>query len=190
MSDHSCPWATRTAARRAVLLAMHQPLTVSQCARRSSLPLDACKHILRQFVRRELATCLNGAARSSRVYRLTATSVNHQVALRGRLQLEPREHLFPDIPWDVYGEVCYRHRATVLRALSEPMNPAAIRRRVRVMAPDARISMNNVYDVLQAFVRRGIARSSSNPGDPRVFYDLTERGSHMRHLLLRVEERV
>lgn len=166
---------------------MVQPLTASQCAGRTELTLDCCKSALRQLAQRRLAGCLNEPARSGRVYGLTRVGVHCQRQVRRALQRPDIPYEQPSADWTLYGWLCFRHRAAVLRGLGEPGSASLIRRRAREHAPGLRISANNVRDVLRHFLARGIARLERTEGRRRT-YSLTSNGQLLRTLLIRAEE--
>lgn len=165
---------------------MSQPLTATQLARRIGSAPDSCSHVLSAFVARGLAICLNPAARSSRLYWLTEAGRQCRTRLfpaSAEAPLGPLQDDFAGIDWALYGWVCFRHRAAVISVLGEPMQPARIKRRIRQLKPGARISANNVRDIIRLFLQKGIVRSvlARKKAHPR--YELTEVGARFRKLL-------
>jgi predicted DNA-binding transcriptional regulator len=71
--------------------------------------------------------------------------------------------------------------------MDEPLQPAAIKRRARRHDPEIRMSANNVRDVIQVFLRRGIVTSVLERGKTHPRYELTETGRQLQQLLLRAE---
>lgn len=186
IEDH-CLWLSRSPSRIRVLHSMVQPVTAMQCAERTSLPLDSCKSALRRFAGRRLALCLNESARSSRVYALTRTGVRCQRRSREAASLPhvPYEH--PELDWEHYGWVCFRHRSAVLLALGSPGSAALIKRRARERLPSIRISVGNVREVLHRFVNREIAQIQVSSEGRRLF-SLTPKGEALRNQLQRLAE--
>ncbi len=179
-------WVAQSGRRQRVLHTMVQPLTATQCAERTSFTLDASKAVLRQFARRGLADCLNGLARCSRVYGLTPAGIVVQGRTREANEWSHMAYESPRVDWSLYGWVCFRHRAAVLRGLGEPGTASMIKRRARDQRPTIRISVSNIRGVLRQFLGRGIARVESAPGNRRV-YSLTPTGYLLRGLILRAE---
>jgi len=48
---------------------------------------------------------------------------------------------FPVVDWNLYGWVCYSHRAAVIKILTEPLQPASIRRKIKQEVPGMKISV-------------------------------------------------
>ena len=88
-----------------------------------------------------------------------------------------------DVDWEVYGWLCFSHRSVVLRALTEPMQPAKIKRKIRSRHPNARISANNVRDVIRLFLAKGIVRQVFTKKQSLPRYELTELGCVYQRLL-------
>ena len=69
---------------------MTQPLTVRQISRRTEIPLNICRHIVRELVRRACFYCLNDPARRSRLFWLNEWG---KACQRQLLRLWWRAHL-------------------------------------------------------------------------------------------------
>lgn len=173
--------ATRPRCRQA-LVDLARPLTVTQTARLLGIERDTASYLLRSMQRQGLVRCLNEGARTHRVYGLTAVGKRLQDWLRGIQDLPRRDA--PEGEWDLFGLVCSRHRAAVLLALDAPLRVAEVRRRALRSDPGLRMSANNAGDVLRCFVRQGIAERVPRPKSAFPCYQLTERGRHLRRLLL------
>ena len=104
----------------------------------------------------KMICCLNQEARSSRLYWLTALGAACQKRLRKDLHLPPLEHCFPEVDWQLYGWVCFSHRKAIIKALTEPLQPSAIKRRAFKQDTRLRMSANNVRDIMRLFLERGI----------------------------------
>lgn len=120
------------------------------------------------------------------MYALTRTGVRCQRRAREATSLPHVRYEHPDIEWEHYGWVCFRHRAAVLRALSIPASASQIKRRARERLPSIRISVGNVREVLRRFVSREIAKIQLDLKGRRT-YALTPRGEAIRDLLVRLE---
>jgi len=91
------------------------------------------------------------------------------------------------VNWALYGWVCYSHRSVVLRALTEPMQPSEIRRRIRHRFPAAKISANNVRDIIRLFEKHGIVQKVFIKKKAHPRYELTESGVPFQKLLNQAE---
>lgn len=176
--------------RRKILLALKQPMTARQLTRLTGLSLDACSRVLNELSIYELVQCMNPRARQSRVYWLTALGNQAQARLHSEFGLAPLERGFPETDWDLYGWVCYRHRSAVLKALTEPMQPATIKRKARSQNQQLRMSANNVRDIIHLFRQRGIVRPIRHGRKVHLRYELTDLGRTLRNLLIQAEMRV
>ncbi len=139
--------------------------------------------VVRGLIKLQFLTCLNPQARRSRLYWVTAGGAAHSK----RFCAARCDHQ-PSIDWDLYGWVCYSHRAAILKALVRPLQPCEIKRKARSDNPSLRMSANNVRDVIRLFVGKGIVRCV--PGKRRAHprYELTALGDTLRTLLLRAEQ--
>jgi len=91
------------------------------------------------------------------------------------------------VDWNLLGWVCYRHRAAILKTLSEPLQPSAIKRRARARDPTLRMSANNVRDVIRLFKQRGIVQPVYLRKKKHPRYELTDVGKTLRQLLGQAE---
>ena len=161
-------------------------MTAAQLARRGGVTRVSCSDGIQSLAARGLVRCLNPEARSSRLYWLTDAGMRRQRAWSPAYGRPKRKVLPESIDWNLYGWVCYRHRAAIIKALTEPLQPAAIKRRARTHNPGIRMSANNVRDVIRLFVSKGIVRRiTAKRSHPR--YELSEVGQQLRHLLLEAE---
>lgn len=173
--------------RRKILLALKQPMTARQLTSLTGLSLDACSRVLCELATHRLVQCVNPSARQSRLYWLAELGVRAQVRLRRASGLAPPAHDFPVVDWPLFGWVCYRHRGAVLKTFTEPMQPAAIKRKARSQNPQLRISANNVRDVIRLFQDKGIVRPIRVPRKAHLRYEPTEVGQSFRQLLMQAE---
>lgn len=177
-------WLLQGDRRKRVLTQLTQPLTATQLSHRTGLSIDACGHVLWELSVYELVRCLNEPARSSRIYWLTDIGTACQVKLRKLMGL-PRVALdFPIVDWHLYGWVCFRHRAAVIKALQGAMQPAAIKRRARVQNPGLRMSANNTRDVVRLLLFKGIVEPVYIRKKAHPRYQLTEVGKKLQTLLV------
>jgi hypothetical protein len=93
----------------------------------------------------------------------------------------------PVVDWHLYGWLCYRHRAAILKTIVEPMQPATIKRKARSHDPTLRMSANNVRDVMRLFLWKSIVRQVWIRKKRHPRYELTEVGKILRQLLIQVE---
>ncbi len=164
-------------------------MTARQLSQHTEITLDTCSLVLKGLAGHGLVTCLNGRARRSRLYWLTQPGKQCQSRLRRERGLGALPYDFPMVDWELYGWVCFTHRAAVLTALREPMQPAHIKRVARSQNPALKMSANNVRDVIRLFMWRGIVERLprlKRRSHPR--YELTEEGRKLRVLLLRANE--
>ena len=92
------------------------------------------------------------------------------------------------VDWALYGWTCYTHRAAVIQALTAPLQPAAIRRRIIQENPHMKISANNVTDILRLFLRKRIIRPIQLRRKVHLRYELTELGNKLQKLLSQIDE--
>ena len=180
-------WLLQGQRRKTILIGLKQPMTARQLGRLAEMSTDSCAYALWELSVYRLVRCVNPMACSSRLYWLTPLGVACQRKLHRSHGLEPREHEFPIVDWALYGWVCFRHRAAVIGALVEPLQPAAIRRKATAQNPQLRMSANNTRDVIRLFLARGIVRAvPGRPGrHPR--YELTDVGRKLQLLLRQAE---
>jgi len=175
--------------QRKVFLQLSQPATAKQLARQMGISLDRCSYILGRLAALGLARCLNPFSRRSRLYWLTRLGRAWQRRLRELDRMPPLVHDCPDLDWQLYGEVCYSHRAAVIRTLSQPMQPAQIKRRALFHNPKIRMSANNVRDVIRLLKAEGIVRPVKLKRRAHPQYELTDTGRQMQRLLAQAEAR-
>ncbi len=174
-------WIESEQTRRAVLLAITQPLTVRQISARTGIDLDTCSYVLGKFTARKLATCLNRDARSSRVYWTTA--LGRQCQRRCQPGFSKKLQGFPPVDWAIYGWLCFRHRSAIMRILTEPMQPSEMKRRLRRANANVTISANNVRDIIRLFLAKGLVRRIFVRKKAHPRYELTESGLQFQALL-------
>ena len=140
-------------------MSISQPMTAKQISKVTRLRVDSCSHVLGKFKARGMVICLNPTARNSRVFGLTELGLKCRKQLaRTSGKAEQDMVDVADIDWELYGWVCFRHRAAVIQILTEPMQPSAMKRRLRNRNSGIRISANNVRDIVKLFLARGIVQ--------------------------------
>jgi len=165
--------------RLKVLSSLVQPMTAEQLARKTNLNRDLCSYTLSEFVHRKLSFCLNENALHSRLYWLTQAGQKTQ----RNIGSEHSNVCDTQLNWKLYAWVCYNHRAAVIRAMNEAMQPSAIKRRALYLNSEIRMSANNVRDIMKLFLDRGIVRPVEKRGRSHTHYILTQTGRKIRDLL-------
>ncbi len=171
-------------------MSMKQPLTAKQISKKTRINLDTCSYILRRFVSKELSVCLNPDARNSRLYCLTDLGGRCRERLRQELNLPEQTGKAYDllsVNWELYGWVCFNHRAAVIRTMTGPMQPSEVKRILRVHRPRMKISANNIRDIVRLLLARGIVRPVKIRKKAHLRYELTDVGNQFRQLLMQSE---
>ena len=176
-------YVTRSKRRQRIIESLITPLTATQISRKTGLRADACRHVIGELARHGLIECKNECARRSRLYGLTELGLGCWRRFK-----HPAPATSANVDWELYGWVCYRHRSTILKTMTEPMQPATIKRKARSRDPTLRMSANNVRDVMRLFLRRGIVKQVWVRKKAHPRYELTENGKILQSLLLRAEE--
>lgn len=180
-------WIAQSDRRKLILSSLNQPLTATHVARRSGVGRDSCLHHLWALTIRRILRCLNQDTRFNRLYGLTNLGKACQRRLRDLRSGEPNSYHEPDIPWDLYSSVCYRHRAAVIESLREPMQAATLKRKARLGDSALRMSANNVRDVMRYLLQKQIACTVTIRKKKHPRYELTELGRKFQWLLLNVK---
>jgi len=168
-----------------VLINLKQPMTAKQLSFTTEMSLDGCSHVLKVLARHGLVSCQNPDARKSRIYWLTDKGIVCQKKLLKALNMPLSDYDYSDVDLSLYGWICFSHRALVIRTLGEALQPAAIKRKVRMKNPTARISANNVRDVIKMFLRKGIVRKVYVRKKVHPLYELTGIGWRLRRLMVK-----
>ena len=178
-------WIEKEENRKKILKSISQPCTSKQIARRTRIDMDTCSYVLGKFTARGLVTCLNPKARNSRLYYVTPLGRDCQRALHEDSPADRPQvaHDIPSVNWDLYGWVCFSHRAAIIRILDSPMQPSAIKRRLRNTCPNVTISANNIRDIIRLFLAKGIVQKVTVRKKAYPRYELTETGTKLRQLL-------
>ena len=182
-----CYWLEQSQRRKDIVGSFNQPLTATHVARRTGITRDACLHHLWSLTLRRILRCLNQDTNFSRLYSLTKLGKACQRRIRGLQDREPINYHEPDIPWDLYSSVCYRHRAAVVETVREPMQAATIKRKARLRDSTLRMSANNVRDVMKYLLEAQVVRRATMRKKKHPHYELTELGREFQRLLLNVK---
>ena len=183
-------WMRQGERRQIILRRLQQPMTAKQLAALTGIRPDCCSYVLWELSIYAVVHCLNIDSRKSRLYWLTelGKACRHRLAEHQGLSLVTHE--LPNIDWNLYGWVCFTHRAAVIKALHSPMQPVRIVKTARFKDPHIRMSANNVRDVIKRFLQKGIVQKVPGPrkrSHPR--YSLTTTGLKLQELLFRAEEK-
>ena len=180
-------WIKKGESRRNILMAISQPLTGKQVGKKTGIPVDTCSYTLAKLADKTLVVCLNPEARSSRLYGLTELGRKCRERLYHNLDLSRKEYDSPSINWKLYGWVCFSHRAAVVKSLTQPMQPSAVKRYLRGHMPSLKISANNIRDVMKLLLSQGIVQKVVYRQKAHPRYELTSLGQQFRMLLMRAE---
>ena len=175
--------------QKRIFLRLSQPTTAIQLSHQMGIPSDQCSYLLARMAALKLMRCLNPYSRRSRLYWFTRLGKAWQRRLRHLDRLPPIQHDFPDLDWSLYGDVCYSHRATVVKTLGDPMQPAQIKRRALQRDATIRMSANNARDVVRFLYSHGVIEPVMIRKKAFPRYRLTEIGKHFQRLLLQSEVR-
>jgi predicted transcriptional regulator len=176
-------WIQRSEKRKRVVCIMTQPLTATQLVKRCGYSADACMVILRGLAKNGVVNCLNADALQNRLYWLTEYGKLLQARLNREVGKETPSHDVPEIDWSQYAFVCFEHRAAIIKALEEPLQPATIKKRARSRDPELRMSSNNTRDAIRLLLHRGIVRQVRVRKRAHPRYELTDECREFPRLL-------
>ena len=178
-------WVQQAKRRERLILALVQPMTASQLSWKTDISSDCCSFVLKELEARDLVRCLNPVSRRSRLYWLTEKGQNCLKKLSSESTNDLGEEDYSRVDWDLYGWLCFSHRAAVTVALTEPLQPSAIKKKLRHLMPDVRISANNIRDTIKLLLHRGVVMPVPTKKKVHLRYELTDAGKMLRRLLLR-----
>ena len=164
-----------------------QPMTAKQLVRRTGLSFDSCRDVVADLAAHGLIVCLNSQAVRSRLYWPSELGQRCLVSLYTSTNSTTQTASLPDVDWALYGWICYSHRAAIIKTLTEPMQPALIKRRARSHYADLRMSSNNVRDVIRLFLAKGIVQTVRIRKKAHLRYLLTDIGRQFQTLLRQAE---
>jgi len=178
-------WIKMQQDRKRTLLVMKLPLTAKQIGSKFRMNSAICSRTLNDFTVRGLAKCLNPKARNSRLYHLTDLGKQCQQLLRKELNLPEENIEIPDTDWGLYGWMCFSHRSAVIKSITEPMQPSNMKRQIRRRNPDAKISANNIRDIIRLFEEKGVVQKVFVKKKAHPRYELTETGKQLQKILIK-----
>jgi len=182
-------WLLQGELRQHIILSLSQPLTALQIAFKCNSTQHRVSDEIRDLRVYELVECLNPDARRSRLYWTTTLGFRCRASVAEIKGIALETISLPGTEWELYGELLFNHRATVLRVLDGPMQPSQIKRRARFLNPRVRMSANNARDVVKFFERMGVVRRLYLKGKRHARFELTEMGRKFQDLLRRAESR-
>jgi len=187
MTSNVYEWIKKEDRRKNVLMAIKQPLTAKQISKKTGIPVDTCSYTLAKLARRAIVSCLNPKARNSRLYWITGVGRQCRRQLHQDLNLPEKAYDVPSANWDLYGWVCYSHRAAIIRSMTSPMQPSEVKRVLRVHRANIRISANNIRDVIKLLLEKGLVQKVFVRKKALPRYELTDSGNQFRQLLMQAE---
>tara|TARA_R110002167_G_scaffold105496_9_gene271351 strand:- start:7020 stop:7544 length:525 start_codon:yes stop_codon:yes gene_type:complete len=167
-----------------------QPLTPTQLSYQTDFDAKRCTDLVRSLFRKDLLYCINAEARIGRLYWLSMPGCSLQNKIRKEQKLPLLNHFFPSINWPLYGQLCFNHRSAVIKALSIPLQPAEIKRKIRIEKPQIHINADNVRDIIRFFVVQNIVQPIYSRKHVYPKYELTEMGRQFKELLIRAEVKI
>lgn len=179
-----CEWIAVSPRRESVLVALRQPLTAVQLAGRLGCEPGPASYCFWELSTRGVTRCLNPAATNNRLHWLTGIGRACRDRLIRAEGLPPTALTLPELDWPLYGELLFRHRAAVLRAMNGPRQPSEIRRLAVDRQSGLRMSANNVRDVVRFLVEKKVAAPVDRSRAGHKRYALTETGLAFKQLLL------
>ena len=180
-------WLTDDKNRKKILLAINQPITAKQLSKRTGIPVDTCSYILAKFAAKGLLICLNPDASKSRLYWLTKFGIRCRKQLYLDSNLVYKEYNLSDIDWHLYGWVNFNHRSAIIKILTTPMQPAGMKKVLRIHRSKIKISANNVRDIIKLFLAKDIVKPVKIRKKAHPRYELTDLGTKLRQLLIRAD---
>lgn len=165
-----------------------QPMTVAQLARNVAMTLNGSCECLRQLRDPGYVKCLNPDAMIGRVYWLTSQGMDIQELIYRERNIPMPERFFPLVDWNLYGRVCSTHRSIVIQALSQPMQPATIKRKAYASDRSIRMSANNTRDVVRFLLKCLVVERVHRKRSAHPLYQLTALGLQYRTLLHRARQ--
>ena len=177
-------WIHAQCTRKKVLLLMKMPLTANQIGLKLNMNSAKCSRILQDFSIKGLAICLNPGARMSRLYDLTAQGrqCQEQICIELNIPLKTIHKISAD--WGLYGWICFRHRSSVIKILTEPMQPSEMKRKLLRRDSSVNISSNNIRDIIKLFKIRGIVTKVYDKKKVHPLYELSDTGKKLYKLLI------
>ena len=181
-SNETIFWLQQGEERLRVLMALFQPTTAQQLASRLGKSLRSISEHIRQLRVYRVLTCLNPTAHQSRLYWLTDEGKSCRDLLAGIYNTDIPS-AFPTVDWDVYGDLCFRHRHAVLLALKGRMRPPQVKKSALAHNSRLRMSIDNCREVLYWMRNRGVVKAVRPRAEYFPYYELTGVGRSCQSLL-------
>lgn len=136
---------------------------------------------LKELLRLNLIYCLNPKAKVGKLYGLTVKGQKLRKKLLNEKSI-PYSYSEPSqVNWNLYGWViCGKQKKAILKAIKMLLPLKYIKENAQKYNP--MISRMNCNDILQLFVKKGIARKIRQ--NNRVIFNLTKTGEKIRNQLL------
>lgn len=166
------------------MISLKQPMTAKQLSIITGFREYCCSYVLQELLRARIIVCLNPHATRSRLYWFTEDGRQYQNRILKMQGLPALKFDFPIVNWKFYGWICYSHRAEIIKALTEPMQPSSIRRKIIKQNPVMRISANNVTDILRLFLKKKIIKPVKIGKQAHLRYELTLLGKQLQGISL------
>jgi hypothetical protein len=170
-----------------LILAVRQPSTARQLSRTTGYSLEVSTWFLGKWVWGGLFFCYNIYAQRSRLYWFTDEGFWYANSIRSNVDLPLLQCDTSEMDWNLYAWVCFSQRSAIIKNLTQPLQPSALKLKARHENPHLRMSASNVRDLLPLMERRGIVRKVWIRGQVYPSYELTDLGWKLRSLLLQAE---
>ena len=133
---------------------------------------------LKQLCKLKLIRCINPGSRTGRIYGLTHKGLKIRKQLFANTKFTP--YIEPKLNWSLYGWIVSgRQKKAILKGMKQHSPLRYIRENAQNF--DSKISRMNASDILQSFVKKGIAKKVKQGN--RIFYSLTKTGEKLRNQL-------
>ena len=176
-------WLLKGKRRQKLLQQLSQPMTANQLYKKMQISRRDCSDVISDMCKKGILNCFNPDARRSRLYGLS----NNGIYWRRIIFPNAETYNVPaDVDWNLYGYVCYNHRKAVILALDRMKKPSGIKRHLRFIAPDIRISANNVRNIISELLSQNIVQPIDT-GNAYPEYKLTDIGKKFQQLFRRAD---
>jgi predicted transcriptional regulator len=168
--------------KKAVLEVMSKPKIPAEIREQTGLKRNNnISSILKELLDLSLICCLNPRTRVGKLYGLTIRGKRQRKKLLNEKGTTYSYIQPSDMNWDLYGWViCGKQKKAILKAIKMAMSLKYIREQAQEYNP--RISRMNCNDILQLFVKKGIARKIKHRN--HVNFILTKTGEKIREQLI------
>lgn len=173
----------RSVRRQQLMGLLNQPMTPAHLARQAGMSTKTACKVVAELRRYDLIRCLTPGIQRGRPYVRTALGEAVWSLIDWQSASEMTKIDLPTEDQDAYARICHRHRSTVIRGLGVPRRASQIKQWIRSNLPGAKISVNNVRDVLVKLCGLGVVYRVNDQDEHYPVYALTERGQRFRDLL-------